>query len=193
MNGSGQQRVLGIVGSPRHGGNTDVLVEEILTGAAEAGVIGEKVFLADLSISPCRGCNACVIAGRCVQQDDLATLLEKMERSQVWVLGTPVYWWGPTAQMKTFVDRWYGGARQISPAGKRAILAVPLGDGNPRTARHTVGMLTDSLNYLNVEIVATILAPGVEEQGVVRNYPDVLAAARQAGKKAISFKKGALS
>jgi multimeric flavodoxin WrbA len=84
--------VLGIVGSPRRGGNTETLVDEVLRGAEEAGALVEKVILSKLDIGPCRACDACQDTGECVQRDDMPALLEQMEHSQVWVLGTPIYW-----------------------------------------------------------------------------------------------------
>ena len=179
------KRALGIVGSPRRGGNTEILVDEVLRGAEEAGALTEKVILNELDIAPCRACNACQKTGACVQRDDMPALLEQMQRSQVWVLGTPVYWWGPTAQFKTFLDRWYG-AKQVRFEGRRVILAIPLG-GGASFARHTVGMLTDVLDYLRTEIVATVLAPGAYDPGAVRGHADVLAAARRAGREAIEM------
>ncbi|MBE9506984.1 MAG: flavodoxin family protein, partial [Chloroflexi bacterium] len=149
----------------------------------EAGAMTEKVILSELDIAPCQACDACKKAGKCVQQDDMPALLEKMQRSPVWVLGTPVYWWGPTAQFKTFLDRWYG-AKQVEFEGRRVILAIPLG-GSAGFARHTVGMLTDVLDYLRTELVATVLAPGAYDPGAVRGHADVLAAARRAGREAI--------
>jgi hypothetical protein len=120
-----------------------------------------------------------------VQQDDLPALLEQMERSQVWVLGTPVYYWGPTAQFKAFVDRWYGSGKIVTFEDKRVILTIPLGSGDAYDARHTVGMLEDTLAWQRSELFATILAPGVEKKAAVREHPDVLAAARRAGREAI--------
>jgi multimeric flavodoxin WrbA len=177
--------MLGIVGSPRRGGNTEILVDEVLAGAEEAGALTEKVILNELDIAPCQACDACRKTGKCVQQDDMSKLLEQMGCSQVWVLGTPVYWWGPTAQFKAFLDRWYG-ARQVRFEGRRVILAIPLG-GGASLARHTAGMLTDALNYLRTELVATVLAPGVLGRGVVRDHADVLAKARRAGREAIEM------
>jgi len=177
-------QVLGIVGSPRRGGNTEILVDEILKSAEQAGAQIAKVMLSKLDIKPCRACNVCTRIGKCVQKDDMPALLEQMQDSQVWVLGTPVYWWGPTAQFKAFLDRWYGARRIVKFSGRRVILAIPLGDTNTRTARHTVGMLTDSLNYLNAEIFATVLAPGVTDKGDVREHRDVLQVARRAGREA---------
>lgn len=178
-------RVLGIVGSPRRGGNTEILVDEVLAGAEEAGALTEKVILNELDISPCQACNACSKTGTCVQQDDMITLLEQMESSQVWVLGTPIYWWGPTAQFKAFIDRWYSVKRTIFRE-KRVVLVIPLG-GGASLARHTTGMLTDILNYLGIELVASVVAPGASRKGTVQTHADVLAAARSAGKKAVEI------
>jgi multimeric flavodoxin WrbA len=177
-------RALGIVGSPRRGGNTETLVDAVLAGAAEAGAQTEKVILDELDVRPCRACNVCQKTGACAQQDGMAGLLERMRCSDVWVLGTPVYWWGPTAQFKAFLDRWYG-AKGTTFRGRRVVLAVPLGGGDPHYARHTVGMLTDVLSYLGMDLVATVLAPGAQGRGAVQGHADVLARARQAGREAV--------
>jgi multimeric flavodoxin WrbA len=183
MPGKEPEQVLGIVGSPRRGGNTEVLVDEVLAAAAEAGALVEKVVLNELDIVPCQACNGCQGSGGCVQQDDLPALLEQMERSRVWVLGTPVYWWGPTAQFKAFLDRWYGVGRAMF-RGRRVVLTVPLG-GSQGYARHTVGILTDVVDYLGMQLVATVLAPGTHRQGAVRGQARILAEARRAGREAV--------
>jgi multimeric flavodoxin WrbA len=185
LKASNPTRILGIVGSPRRNGNTEILVDQVLQGAAEAGALGEKVILNKLNINPCQACDACGKTGKCVQQDDMHTLLEQMERSRVWVLGTPVYYWGPTAQFKAFVDRWYGAGKIVTFKDKRVILAIPLGSGDAHDARHTVGMLEDALAWQKSELFATVLAPGVFERGAVRERPEVLAEAHRAGQEAV--------
>ncbi len=177
-------RVLGIVGSPRRNGNTEVLVDEVLRSAEKAGAQIEKIILGELDISPCQACDACRINRKCAQEDDMAALLETMQYSQVWVLGTPIYWWGPTAQFKAFLDRWHSSDHAIFK-GKRILLAIPFEATSTRTARHTVGMFTDILDYLKAERFATILAPGMLDRGEVRESPDVLEAARRLGREAI--------
>jgi len=62
-----RKRVLGIVGSPRRGGNTEILVGAVLRGAEEAGALVEKVLLSKLGISPCLACDACRDTDECVQ------------------------------------------------------------------------------------------------------------------------------
>lgn len=96
--------VLGIVGSPRRQGNTEILADEVLAGAQATGAQTEKVILTELQITPCLACGTCQTTGTCAQQDDMPALLDKMQHSQVWVLGTPIYWAGPTAQFKAFMD-----------------------------------------------------------------------------------------
>jgi multimeric flavodoxin WrbA len=119
----------------------------------------------------------------------MAALLEQMAQSDVWVFGTPVYYWGPTAQFKAFLDRWYSTEHQATPKvvgfeNKRVVLVVPLG-GTAHDARHTVGTIEDALAYKRSELFATIVASGVEKRGAVSDHPDVLAAAHQAGREAI--------
>jgi multimeric flavodoxin WrbA len=191
MNKPGKIRVLGIVGSPRHGGNTEILVDEILKGAREAGAQVEKVSLAELAIAPCQACYACRPGGECIQTDDMADLFAKMKASNVWVLGTPVYWWGPSAQTKAFVDRWFAKAsepeQRATFEGRRVILAVPMGDTDPATGRHVVGMFTDALEYVKAVLVTSILAPGAYDAGEVTKNQQVLKQARQAGRDAVTY------
>jgi len=178
-------RILAIVGSPRRNGNTETLVDAVLAGAAEAGAQTEKVSLRDLDVRPCLACDACQRTGVCAQKDDMAELLSKMRESQVWVLGTPVYWWGPTAQFKAFLDRWYGADRKVIFPGKRVILTIPFEDTYAAAPRHTVGILTEALNYVGAEAVATVLAPGVHRRGEVRERTDLIETARRAGREAV--------
>jgi multimeric flavodoxin WrbA len=177
-------RVLGIVGSPRRSGNTEILVDEVLIGAEEAGAMTEKVVLSEVDVAPCKACNECRRDGRCAQEDDMVALLEKMRQSEVWVLGTPVYWWGPTAQFKAFIDRWYGVERGVF-RGRLVILAIPLGGGSNRYARHTLGMLTDILDYLGSVQSSVLLATGAHGKGAVRSNIELMKKARDAGREAI--------
>lgn len=184
-----RSHVLGIVGSPRRGGNTEVLVEEVLRGAEDAGATVDKVILSGLDIAPCEACGSCKDTGECIYVDDMEKLLEKLKSSDVWVLGTPVYWWGPSAQFKLFLDRWYSKIHRPHDKamfrGRRVILVVPMGDDDPATARHLVGMFTDGLDYVNADLFGTVLAPGVSDAGEVRDHSSVMAQAHRAGLEAV--------
>lgn len=114
--------VLGISGSPRANGNTAALVRECLQGAAGAGAATEYVSLATRTIHPCRGCTAVchpvvsnsaelaeVVAhgpwNLCSQKDDAREVIAEMARSDVILIGSPVYLAGITAQTKALFDR----------------------------------------------------------------------------------------
>ena len=174
-------RVLGIVGSPRIGGNTDILVDEVLAGAKEAGASVEKVILSKLEIKPCQACNSCYKTGICMQKDDMEALLNKMLESEIWILGTPIYWWGPSAQFKTFLDRWYHPKHQEFK-GKRVILVIPLGGGHERYARHAIGLFKDVIDYLDMELIDMVLAPGFNNRGEVRTDTSLMNKAHKIGR-----------
>ncbi|MEE8576033.1 MAG: flavodoxin family protein [candidate division Zixibacteria bacterium] len=179
-------RVLGLVGSPRKGGNTDLLIDEVLSAAEQKGASVEKIYLSKKDIAPCRACNACRKLGKCSVEDDMVGMVEKMNATDVWVIGTPVYYWGPTGWLKAFIDRWYGIGKQVQFKDKRAVIVVPMEDTNMATARHTVGMLTDTLDYVKTGLVATVVAAGVLNRGDVAAKDDILREARMAGEKAVS-------
>src|SRR5512138_2812576 len=120
------KRVLGLVGSPRKNGNTHLLVAKMLEGAQAEGAETELVLLPDLTIQECDGCLACWRDKPCPKQDDMNALYPRIVASDVLVLGTPVYWYGPTALMKAMIDRWvYFNCPQnrAKIRGKRALLA----------------------------------------------------------------------
>lgn len=176
--------VLGIIGSPRRNGNTEILVDQILSGATAGGAQIGKIILNELDISPCNACDACRDSRKCVFDDDMNIVLEMMDQSQIWILGTPIYWWGPTAQMKTFIDRWYG-TKHARFQGKNVILALPQGGSNERYAQPTVDMFRSIMDYLGMKHQSTIVVPGVYQRGVISEKRRILNNAYQIGLEAV--------
>lgn len=100
------KKVLILSSSPRRGGNSDLLCDRFMEGACEAGLEVEKVFLKDLKINYCTGCNRCYNGEHpCPQQDDAARVLAKMVAADVIVMASPVYFYTVCGQMKTLIDR----------------------------------------------------------------------------------------
>jgi multimeric flavodoxin WrbA len=101
-------RILALNSSPRkERGATAAILGPFLEGAREAGAATELIYVADLDVKPCRGCFNCWLKtpGRCVHKDDMAGVLEQVVRSDVLVLGTPLYVDGMTGTMKMVLDR----------------------------------------------------------------------------------------
>jgi len=124
-------KLLAFVGSPRLGGNTDVLVDEALDAFREAGGAVEKVFLSSLRINPCQGCFACMrgngLDSVCIQRDDMTELYQKMFAADAILWATPIYMWSPTAQMKLFLDRLFPIGDYQKTRWRRALNGKPVG------------------------------------------------------------------
>ena len=173
-------KITGFSGSPRKGGNTDFLMETILKGAAEKGWETEFVALNKTNIGFCEACDACHKSDKgCVKKDDMQMMAEKMKEADVWIFGTPVYWWGPTAQMKVFMDRWYGLPPETFE-NKKVILVLPMADTEDKTASHLIGMYQDSCDYIGVEIIDIIVAKGVTGPKDVQSEPEIIKLAEEA-------------
>ena len=99
------KKVLIIAGSPRKGGNSDMLAQQFAKGAAESGNEVEIIYLREKKINYCQGCLVCLQKGECFQKDDANELVEKMLSADVIVLATPVYFYSMDAQLKTLIDR----------------------------------------------------------------------------------------
>lgn len=100
-------RVLGIVCSPRKGGNTEILVREALEAARQAGAETEIILVTDKNIAPCDGCDACIKTSVCKIKDDMQPIYEELEKADGIIFGTPSYFINVSAQAKAIMDRTY--------------------------------------------------------------------------------------
>lgn len=100
-------KILGLVCSPRHGGNTEILMNEALRAARDRGAGTELIFTDDLDIAPCEACDTCIKKGVCKTNDDMHKIYDEMDRADGIIFGTPVYFLNVSAQAKTIIDRTY--------------------------------------------------------------------------------------
>jgi len=98
-------KILGISASPRIGGNTDIVVKQILESASEEGAEVEFISLAGKTINPCVACDSCVKTGKCRYDDDVLPILEKVSEADGVVIGSPVYFGDTPSQLKALIDR----------------------------------------------------------------------------------------
>lgn len=186
MNMKKANRILGVVGSPRKKGNTHVLVSRILDGAREQGAFTETLFLNDLHIRECDGCHVCWKGKKCSKKDDMNKVYPKIISSDVIIFGTPVYWYGPTALMKCFVDRFVYfncPANRAKIRGKSAVIAVPFEEENPGTAHLLVQFFRKTLQYLEMNLIGKIIVPGVGKRGDIFAKDVLLEKGFKLGKK----------
>jgi len=180
------KRILGIVGSPRRNGNTHILVSRLLEGACDAGAATETVLLGELRIRECDGCHICWRGKPCSKKDDMNALYPKIIASDVIVFGTPVYWYGPTAIMKAFVDRFVyfnSPEHRALIAGKSAVTVIPLEETDPDAWAPVADFFDRSLRYLELRLAGSIIAPGVGKKGEILKHPEKLEEAYELGRK----------
>ena len=128
--------VLGISGSPRKGGNTEILVREALDAIQELGGETELVTVSGKTINPCDGCRACVKEGICHINDDMQEIYQQLLQSDGIMLGTPVYFNNVSAQAKAVMDRLYALFLHLKLRGKVAgaiVVARRVGAGHVRS------------------------------------------------------------
>ena len=98
-------KILGIMGSPRVKGNTDLLLDEALKGAQSQQAEVEKIVADKLDISPCREYYGCLKDGNCVMRDDMDGVYSKLLGADGIIVASPIFFYGLTSQLKSLIDR----------------------------------------------------------------------------------------
>lgn len=188
-------KILGVAGSPRKNGNTDILLDSFLKGAESAGAETKKVHLKEYSIESCIGCEACRKTGTCTRfHDGMELLYPEIEESKGLILGSPVYNYNVTAEMKAFIDRLYPFyefseqrpgpySSKLGEQGRKAlvftvceqVIAEEMG-----FALEALGMPLEALGY---EVFDKFEATGYFSKGAVLKDDTILEKAFEAGKK----------
>ena len=164
------KHVLIVSSSPRRSGNSQLLCEQFRAGALSAGHRVELVRLAEKNIGFCRACDACMKnGGTCVLKDDMGELLALATEAEVLVLATPVYFYGISAQMKTFIDRFYPIWQSLGRKEFYYIVSARLGTD---IIRRSLGDLDGFVEHFQQsELRGRLYAPEVMEAGAVRALP----------------------
>ncbi len=156
-------KILALIGSPRRGGNTDLLVDQILRGCSSRGDGTEKVRLYDVEIEACLDCRRCKRGDHeCALADGMREVYPKLDEADVIVFGTPIYWYGPTGKMKLFIDRLRPYIASEKLRGKAGAVVAPSEEG-PGCCGPLMEMFRMSFDYLGMEFAGSILARAYEK------------------------------
>jgi len=175
------QKVLVLSASPRKGGNSDLLCDQFIAGALEAGNQTEKILVQDKKINFCLGCLTCQSnGGACVQNDDMAEILDTIIRADVLVMATPIYFYNMDAQLKVLIDRTCSRYTEIE--NKKAVLITTSTDTGKEATDVTIAAFRAYLAcFNNVEEAGIICGTGVTNVGDIKGQPE-MAAAYEMGK-----------
>lgn len=184
--------VLGLTGSLRRGSNTDILLEEVLKGAASKGAECKTVVIPNLNILACQHCDACLSAGVCPFGDDMARIYKDLAWADGIVLAAPLHFMGLPSQTKALVDR-----TQALWVKKYLLKQPPLGDERGRrglfvsvggrTGEHLFeGALATVRAFfasMDVKYAGLVAYASVEKRAEIAARPEALREAFAAGEK----------
>ena len=161
------KKVLILSGSPRKGGNSDILCDEFMKGAEDSGNTVEKIRVAEKKIGYCRGCYACKRTGICAIKDDMAEILQKMIDADVIVLASPVYFYSIDAQLKAVIDRTV--ARWLEVKNKEFYYIMTAADGEKESLETTLACFRGYADCVEgAKEMGVIYGTGVYEKGEVK-------------------------
>lgn len=183
-------KVIGLVGSPRNGSNTEILIKEALRGANEAGAETKSFNLSEMDINPCKACMNCKRhAGECATADDMQIIYDEIKKADAFILGSPVYMWQMSAQAKIFTDRLYAfmGTGFEEKYGKKD-MALIFSQGNPdeNMFREYFNYTKNLFGFLGYNVVDMLSASGNLVFGAVKDKEDVLQKARDMGENLVN-------
>jgi multimeric flavodoxin WrbA len=192
--GEENMKVLGVLGSPRLGGNSDILLDQALAGAKDAGAAVEKIVLSRKNISGCLDCQKCNENGLCVIEDDMPEIHQKILEADAVIHSVPVYFWAMTAQMKAYLDRWcaffdaeWRWHKHYYPRlkGKKIGLITVCGDAEVHTADPIVHSFRTTCQFTKLNFIGPVMA-SASAKGDISRDEKAKKEAYELGRKAVS-------
>lgn len=182
-------KILALIGSPRKGGNTDIMADEVLRGAAAIGSYVNKIYLDDYTIRP-----IAEVGDKTSERvdtrsdDDFPALLEMFLNSDVIILATPVYWFGYSAQLKCFIDRlssyWNKPPYAQQVSGKGYIVLCAYARSEDANAKSITEPTKFCVETLRGHYLGDVCAPNTYQKGKVNKYPNIIKACYKIGHEA---------
>ena len=163
-----------LFGSPNRKGSTNILVENFVRGATEAGHECEVLDVCHMNIHPCTGCVACGYEGPCVQKDNVEQIRAKLVASEMVVFATPLYYYGMSAQLKIVVDRFCAYNSSLNSKHLKSALLTVAWNADDWTFEALEAHYKTLVRYINFEDKGMILGYGCGSPAMTQRsrYPE---------------------
>ncbi|OGF51217.1 MAG: hypothetical protein A2044_05560 [Candidatus Firestonebacteria bacterium GWA2_43_8] len=180
--------ILGINGSPRKGGNTDILLGYALQGAKMAGASVNRVNLGEYKYSPCLSCDNQRKDGKCIVKDDMEKVYSLFNDADGIIIASPVYFGSVSAQLKMMIDRFQcrWSAKYLHKTIKRdksrtgAFICIEASD-KVSFFENSRSVVKNLFVTLDIDYSAELLCAGLEKKAEVLNKKDLLSKAEKLG------------
>ncbi len=187
-------KIIAFLGSPREGGNTELLLKETIKGIEESGFNVHVFNLNLMNILPCQNCGGCDDTGVCINEDDMTQIYDAIRAADRVILASPIFFFGISAQAKIMIDRcqcfWcekYLLKKPIpdGPYGRKGLLLL-VGGMKKEIGIQCAGATAKAFfRTVNVPEHKTLGFLGVDAQGEILKHPTALKEAYEAGKALI--------
>ena len=185
-------RIIALNGSPRPGGNTELLLEEALKPLRESGNVVRLFKLNTMNIKPCQDCGGCVKTGVCIYQDDMQEIYDAIREADRVILASPVFFYSISAQAKAMVDRcqsfWcekYLLKKSIpaGPDGRKGLFLL-VGGMKKDDGKHSAeAVVKGFFRTISIPEHESLFFGGVDAKWDILQHPTALKEAYEAGKK----------
>jgi len=189
-----QSDVVAFNGSPRSRGNTELLLASAIEGAEAAGASVRTFVLNDLNIRPCQNCGYCESKGFCrfAAQDDMGAIYEAIDSRHRFIVASPIYFAGVSAQIKTMIDRcqalWarkYVLKKPHPVQGRKALFLCVGGFPHRRFWPCAEKVVRTWCICADIEYVGGLFYHKVDKKGDIRQHPTALREAFEAGRRLV--------
>lgn len=187
-------KVLGINGSPRIGGNTDILLDKVLEGAKTKAAQTEKIILNNLKFFPCQECENIKDDGSCIVKDDMQPIYRKIEESDVIILASPIFFGSLSAQTKMMIDRFqclwrarYILKKDIFKKKRRGVFISVEASRRNDFFDNAKAIVKNLFATVNADYYGEFFYSGIDAKGSILKYPDILEKAFALGQRAVSL------
>ncbi len=181
-------RILGIGGSPRRGGNSDILLDAALMGARSAGARTEKIVLNDIEFMACQECGGCDRTGRCIIRDGMGPIYKKIDNSDGIIAASPVFFGSISAQLKMMIDRFqcawvmkYVLKKGNKEKKRRGVFICVSGAGRSKHFRNAREIVRNYFATAGIVYHGDLYIGGVDSLGDIRNKKTAMRRARDMG------------
>jgi multimeric flavodoxin WrbA len=190
-----KMNVLGIYGSPRKEGNSDILLSRALLGAGEAGAKVKTIFARDLDIRACLECGGCDLTGKCIVKDKMQEVYPLLEEADAIIMSTPIFFYSMPGKLKSLVDRaqasWSKRMLEKSKdqlknheSGKGYLIGVGATKG--KNLFEGVELIAKYFyDALDMEYMGGVFCNKIEKQGDILSHEDKLKEAYKLGKNIV--------
>ncbi|MFH0925242.1 MAG: flavodoxin family protein [bacterium] len=192
-------KALTIAGSPRRGGNSELLLDSFSSGLMSNNALVEKVVLNELNLKPCQACGGCEQTGKCIIKDDMQSIYGKVKDCDLLIIASPIFFGSITGQLKMMIDRfqcWWVAKyilkrpEILKEAGKRGVFLSVGGMDKREYFEAAKKIIKIYFAVINIFYGGDLFYPSIDKRGSIGEHSVALKEAFELGERGRFYYEG---